>query len=238
MTSQAKLDQELLEKIALKRDKSKRYIRQQISKRATRLGIASEAAQILMAREVGIGTSRALRKLEPHVQEQVRENLPLLIPEPSAKSTSKSSSTVRGKDPFLAAIDFLILDSELMSRCRDLLKSKKHFDRVLREATTVLEDRIKSKAEITTSIRPMTLVNRALNPNLDRAILIISDEPSEQEGFHSLCKGIVLAFRHEAHHNLDDDVTREDALKFCAFIDVLLGMLERARLRVEAGISG
>lgn len=240
MASKTQLDQPLLERIADKRGKTKLYIRQQICKQAARLSISSEASQILMAKRLGIGHAQALRKLEPHIQLQVRDHLPLLMPEPSKQGgsrTSKATTRSRTKDPISAAIDYLISDEELKSRCTRLLKSRKHHDTVFREATTVLENRIKSKARITGRIDPAPLVDTALNPNLSRAILIFSDEASEQQGFHHLCKGIVLAFRHEAHHNLDDDVSQVDALRFCSFIDILLVMLDRTRLRVESDDS-
>ena len=233
MASKTQLDQPLLEKIANKWGKTKPYIRVKISQRAAKLSISSEAAQILLAREHGIGTAYAFRKLDPHMQDQVREILLLQVAEPSQSTDRKDVKARRTIDPFGAAIDFLIRDDELKSRCKDLLRSKKHLDRVFREATTVLENRIKTKGNITKTMKPEDLVNLVLNPDLSKAIVIISDEGSEQTGFHQLCKGITLTFRNKVHHNLDDEVTREDALRFCGFIDVLLGILERAKLRVK-----
>ena len=132
----------------------------------------------------------------------------------------------------MAAADYLIKDTELLSRCKDLLRRKKHQDRVLREATTVLEDRIRSLAGITDTLRPEELVNTVLNPDPNRAILVFGKTPSEQQGFHSVCRGIVLAFRHKVHHTLDDDIVREDSLKFLAFIDLLLGLLSTTKKRI------
>lgn len=233
MSPAIKLDQKLLEKMASKSGKSMDAIRVQISKRASKSSIGSQAAQVLIARELGIGTAHALSKLDPHMQEQVRENLFLQVGEKQKTQGKEATKTQRTIDPFGAAVDSLIRDDELKSRCKDLLRSRKHLDRAFREATTVLENRIKAKGNITKPMKPEDLVNLVLNPDLSKAIVIISGEGSEQTGFHHLCKGITLTFRHKVHHNLDDEVTREDALKFCGFIDVLLAILGRARLRVE-----
>lgn len=67
-----RLDQKLLEKLGQKLNKPLKYVREQVSKRAGRSAITSEAALILMAREVDIGTASYFRKQPPHVQDQVR----------------------------------------------------------------------------------------------------------------------------------------------------------------------
>ena len=227
------LDVGIIKKIAKHIDKPEKYIREQISKRATRFSIASPAAQILWAKELGISTAVALRKLPTHIQDQVQSALPTTfapnIGERSFKNKSKASSNKRPLDPISNAVDYLLSDRELKSRCTDLLRKRKHLDRAFREATTVLENRIKKLANIKDK-NPEQLVNCALNPDPAKAVLVVSPKASEQTGFHSICKGIVLAFRHRAHHEIDDNTTREDALKFCAFIDVILGILAKAKV--------
>jgi hypothetical protein len=235
MTKSTRLDVALLHKIVQKTGKPEKYVREQISKRASRLGVSSEAALILWAKQLKLGTAVALRKLPSHAQQQVRDALPTLFAigqlRPRAGTTAVHSAHRRQVDPLSLAIDYLLADQELKSRCGDLLRKHSHLDRALREATTILENRVKRLANITGSINPEALVNKTLNPDPSKAILVVSKESSEQAGFHSICRGIVLAFRHRAHHQLDEKVTREDALKFCAFIDMVLTILEQASIQ-------
>ena len=224
-----RLDQALLERIASKTGKTVKYVREQVSKRASRLSVSSEAAQLLWAKEQGIGTAVALRKLPPHIQDQVRDALPTVFAVPPRGSSKEATgkSTSRAPDPVTMAIEYLLSDAELRSRCKDLLKRRKHLDRALREATTVLEDRIRTLSGLG-GLNPEPLVNQALNPDPSKASLVVSTNRNEQEGFHSICRGIVKAFRNPAHHQLDEKVSPEDALKFCAFVDVLLDLLANA----------
>lgn len=137
----------------------------------------------------------------------------------------------RRSEPITAAtINALLQDEQLRGRCKDLLRATKHFDRVFREATTVLDDRLKAKSAIK-NINPVNLVGKALNPDPDRAIVVVSNNKDEQEGFHAMCKGVMLAFRNKTHHELSDKFTGEDALKFCGFIDLLLAVIEQARVK-------
>lgn len=131
--------------------------------------------------------------------------------------------------PEIAAIGML-RDQELRSRVTDLLRASKHFDRAFREATTVLDSRIKRRSGIK-KMNPVPLVGKALSPNPDDAILVVSDERPEQEGIHSICKGLMLAFRDPTHHELNDKLTRNDAIKFCGFIDTVLALVDGATVR-------
>jgi len=235
MAHGTKLDQPLLQKIAEKTNKSTQYIREQISRRASRLGIAAEAAQILWAKELGIGTAVALRRLEPHEQEQVRASLPAVFSGPTTAQKGRKGSSrtaVRNLDPIRLAVDYLIEDEELKSRCGDLLKAKRHFDRALREATVVLDDRLKKLTGIT-NMNPENLVGKALNPNPNKAVIVVSKEPAEQKGFHGICNGLMLAFRNPAHHKLDDKFSQRDALRLCAFVDAVLAILQKADVHLD-----
>jgi hypothetical protein len=138
----------------------------------------------------------------------------------------------RPVSPLRAAIDYLLSDEELKRRCADLLTARGSFDRVFREATTVLDDRLKKLAGIKSKVNPADLVARVLHPS--KAILIVSEHADEQEGFYSICKGLFAAFRNPAHHALNDKLTREDALRFCGFMDAMLTILKQARLNLPA----
>lgn len=119
-------------------------------------------------------------------------------------------------------------DKELRDRCLDLLKLDSKFDRVVNQATQVFEDRIRIKAEMNQKSQGVDLINKVLNGDLSKTILKISNDPDEHEGFCHIARGTILNFRNPSHHQLTDKVTREQALKICGFIDVLLSMLDKA----------
>jgi len=225
-----KLDQKLLKKVSKKTGKKIKYLREQVCKKASSLGISPEAYLILWAKKLGIGTIRIERKISEHspqILTQVRESMPYFLKTPAQK-TPFSKRRVReiSYSSLKLAIENLIEDDVLKSRCKDLLKSKKYFDRVFREATTILEDRIRKISGI--NARGIDLVAKALNPDLDKAVIKVSNEPSEQEGVFNLCKGIMLAFRNPTHHKLTDQFDEKDALRFISTIDLLLFILKRA----------
>ncbi len=119
-------------------------------------------------------------------------------------------------------------DKELRERCLDLLQASSKFDRVVNQATLVLEDRIRTKAGLSEKLVGEGLVNRVLNPDLGKTVLKISSDSDEHRGFCDICRGMVGAFRNPTHHHLTDTITREEAFKVCAFVDTLLSMLEKA----------
>ena len=230
------LNARLLQRMSDKTGKPVQYIREQVSKRARRQDIPSAAAQLIWAKQLGIGVTNALARATQEVRQEVRsvsaprpERTP--TPHPAPKKHHKSDAI---NDQTIRA---LIRDQQLYGRSKDLFRAKQHFDRVIREATTVLDDRLKTRTGIQ-NLSPENLVNKAINPEPDRAVIEVSSNGAEQAGFHSICKGIMLAFRNKAHHSLSDAFTREDALKFCGFLDTLLSMIDNATIhqdRVKAG---
>ena len=122
-----------------------------------------------------------------------------------------------------------IQDQELKDRCLDLLSAVANFDRVINQATLILEDRIRKKSEIPERLEGVKLINKVLNQDFNKTILKISDDSDEQRGFCDVCRGIMSTFRNPTHHYITDKFTREDALKFCGFIDIILSILEKAQ---------
>jgi len=118
-----------------------------------------------------------------------------------------------------------IKDLELKNRCSDLLSAPGHFDRVINQATLILEDRIRKKAGIDRPLTGVPLVNAALNADINKTILKISENPEEHEGICHICRGLMLSFRNPTHHQILERYSREDALKLCAFIDNILALI-------------
>jgi len=123
-----------------------------------------------------------------------------------------------------------LTDEELKGRCSDILTAPSNFDRVINQATLVLEDRIRRKSKITESLTGVALVNKVLNTDLSKTILKISDDKDQHEGICHICRGVMQAFRNPTHHHILDKYTREEALKVCAFIDDLLHLIDDAQV--------
>jgi uncharacterized protein (TIGR02391 family) len=126
-----------------------------------------------------------------------------------------------------STIDKLIQDQELLERCRDALMAASHFDRAINQATLVLEDRIRTKAQPAMRLVSDHLVGYSFNEDIAKTVLrVASNEPDDQRGFTQILRGIVPAFRHKTHHHIVRGISREDALRVCGFIDVLLRVVD------------
>lgn len=233
--AKGRLDRKLLGKIAQRLDKSHRAINVKVSQKAARLGISSEAALVIIAKELGIGTAHYQRKLYPIHKAEIRESLPSIFGKKHThKKTpkivkSKINSSISKKNILKSALEYLLLDDELRERCQDLLLAKSKFDRPISQATLVLEDRIRGKSQPTQKLVGEALVRYAFNPELSKTVLKISNSTEDQKGFTLIMQGMVPAFRNITHHHATDSFSREDALRVCAFIDVLLKVVDNSK---------
>ena len=112
-----------------------------------------------------------------------------------------------------------IKDEELRSRCADLLTAHDHFDRVVNQATQVLENRIRQKSGSTKSGKQ--LINEAIKPDLASSILILSNEPNEHEGYTHILRGMMQTVRNSSHHGLASGFSRLIlSTKHCIKVDL------------------
>ena len=233
-----KLDSRLLIKIAEATGKCLQSVREQTSRRAGKLGVSSLAAELLWAQSLKIGIAHALRMAEQNVKDEVRDGIrsASIVANPNTANTFKHTTGIRPprKDRALhvKTVDFLLEDPELRTRCRDLILASKHHDRAVREATTVLEDRIKKLSGVT-NLTSGPLLSKALNPEPSKAVIVVSGEKEGQAGMFYICNGIMQVFRNKTHHNLSDAFTQADALKFCGFIDTILSIVGQGQVLPE-----
>lgn len=126
-------------------------------------------------------------------------------------------------------------DKQLRDRCVDLLIADDNFDRAVSEATRVLEDRIRTKSELAGSLSGAQLVNAAIKQEKDKSVLILSDDEGEQRGFADIMRGFMAAHRNRAHHFIYN-MSRTDAANICAYIDVLLEIIDKSKVnKIQSG---
>ena len=127
----------------------------------------------------------------------------------------------------------VIHDAELRQRCEDLLRAPSNYDRVVREATTVLENRIRQRPpfEVLAKVIPNSadqtgenLVNRLFNP--DNPVLSISSDRTRRIAFRNILVGVVSYLRNPSHHQLDDATGWSWAWSTVGLIDHLLAVID------------
>lgn len=210
-------------------------VNKMISAKAARHGISSEAALVVLAKEHGIGASIYQRSLDIAKQSEIRNAMPTgaaspprALPSSGASTRASSRTTPTNRQRLKAAIEYLITDADLRSRCADLLMAHDKFDRAINQATLVLEDRIRRKAQPSQRLVGENLVNFAFNEELSRtALQVASGSADDQRGFTQMLRGVVPAFRNSTHHHIIN-FSREEAMRVCGFIDVLLRVVDTA----------
>jgi len=127
----------------------------------------------------------------------------------------------------------VIRDSILRERCFDLLEAPGKYDRVVREATIVLEDRIRLKPphEVLSRLIPNSndqsgrnLIDKLFQP--ERPILSISSDRAERIKFRDILTGVISYLRNPYHHHLDDSTEWSWAWSTVGFIDALLNEVD------------
>ena len=142
------------------------------------------------------------------------------------RSILESGYNVTDKIVQIGSLFNSIKDEELRSRCADLLTAHDHFDRVVNQATQVLESRIKTKSGSDKSGKP--LIGETIKSDLSSTVLILSNNPNEQEGYGSILRGLMQTMRNSSHHSFSKNYTREDAFAVCGFVDQLLRVIDRS----------
>ncbi len=132
----------------------------------------------------------------------------------------------------------VINDNELRSRCADLLAAPGNYDRVIREATVVVEDRIRRKVphEVLAQLLPNAadqtaenLVNRLFSPG--KPVLVFSSDKVKQAALHRILLGTISYLRNPSHHQLDQSTEWSWAWSSVGFIDRLLADIDSCSLR-------
>lgn len=128
-----------------------------------------------------------------------------------------------------------IKDETLRKRCSDLLKAPGSFDRVINQATQVLEARLRDSlpyeklCEVIPEAREHVgepLANKLLSPN--KPVIVISDKQIERAAFHKMVVGVIAYLRNPSHHSLDDKTEWTLAWSVVGIIDSLLSQLENS----------
>jgi hypothetical protein len=122
----------------------------------------------------------------------------------------------------------VLADIELRGRVEGPLGAAENFDVAINQATQVLEVRLKKLGGYAGKETGASLVSKILNNDPTLAILRVSDNASEQEGFANICRGTMQFLRNASHHHFKE-VSKEDAYKVCVLIDYLLAVLETAK---------
>jgi len=126
-----------------------------------------------------------------------------------------------------------IRDDILNQRCLTLINSGVPFDTVIREATLVFEERLRTKishdriSEIFPSSAEQTgekLVNRLLS--VENPVIVISEDKGKREAFLKMTRGIFAYWRNPFHHTLNDKTKLSLAWSVVGVIDSLLSEID------------
>lgn len=230
------LDPKIVAKLCKATGLGTHAVRVKVSQLASKKRVTSEVALVLLAHQHDIGTAVFQRSLDAGMQAAIRDALNKPEPVTRRAGSTKVSKAVEKhsasrRDILKAAIELLIHDQQLRSKCADILLARANYDRPINQATLVLEDRIRKKVKPPTPMVGETLVNYAFNEKLEKTRLqVASAQAEEQRGITIILRGFVPAFRNTTHHHIVDTFTQEDAIRTCAFIDFLLRVVDSTKV--------
>lgn len=123
-----RLDPVLLRKLANKIGKPEKYIREQISKKASAAHVTSAAYLVFWANQEGIGTARTLASLDPYIQEQTRSLMEATLVNRAQRPLPKIAPKVRVQP----APSQNYVDPERLGDLRSLKTKQFDFKRLIR----------------------------------------------------------------------------------------------------------
>jgi hypothetical protein len=134
----------------------------------------------------------------------------------------------------------VIHDAELRQRCADLLSAPGKYDRVIREATTVLEDRIKQKVPPDVLVQKIpNIKDRTLGKMSDEffsptsPVLSISADRTSRVALFKMLQGVDSYLRNPYHHQLDETTEWSWAWSAVGLVDRLLRDVENSTLKTD-----
>jgi|WetSurMetagenome_2_1015567.scaffolds.fasta_scaffold143356_1 hypothetical protein len=128
-----------------------------------------------------------------------------------------------------------IKDQELSKRCLDLLNAPGSFDRVINQATLVLEAKLRDKLPFDKLCDLIPETKNQIGENLAHKLLappnpaiIVSDKPDECSAFHKMVVGVITYLRNPSHHTLNDDTDWSLAWSVVGIVDSLISEIGNA----------
>ncbi|MCP8319974.1 MAG: TIGR02391 family protein [archaeon] len=153
---------------------------------------------------------------------------PMLLPTNEKIIFAEKLDSITKKLEKIAGVGRIItmptdLDQKLTERCIG-----KDYHDTLSNAFPLLEDRIRNKASLDKSFCGDKLIDAAFNP--ERGKLVLGDTEAEKKGVYFLFKGAILYLRNPPAHSLTVDEGKSEALKIMYFVDLLLKIIEKAKI--------
>jgi hypothetical protein len=122
-----------------------------------------------------------------------------------------------------AGLDSRVTDRELYTRTKKIIETGQ-MDAALREASVILEERLRNMHPESKSLYGHKLIEKTLHP--ESGYIKLSENLSEREGIYLLTSGLFKWFRNPViHHSMD--ISPEEALETLKFFNLMLRILKK-----------